>query len=1396
MCRNLNVRNNLRNYTLTPTPPQYGDSESDPTVEILDDSADDMTIPTSNLTSTRAPQSLPRNKYRNAMFNTGKIKIAADMAIADAGATSHFIVAGAPVLNKQPATSPLRIHLPDGDTLRSSHTCDLDVPALPAAARTAHIVPGLAHSSLVSIKVLCDAGCTVTYHGNHCFVKRDGRVIWMGHREPTTGLWVLPLRGDAKPPRSPAGAPMESANNVYQMTSKEALVKFLHQCLFSPPKLTLLKALENNQLPTWPLTKSAVAKYLPDHSPATDKGSMRRQRQGIRSTKPTVTKAALQRDVSNPEVAADCHPSLEVEEHNQLFATAFTIDPKTGTVYTDFTGKFPVRSLDGMVTVFILYDWTSNAILADPVENTKDDTIVRVFKQRVKYLLKRGFKPKFNIMDNVASKAVQRFLEENDIGLQLVEPHNHRVNVAERAIQTFKSLFIGGISICDPDFPTILWSRLIHQCQDACNLLRTSRVHPKVSAYHVLEGVHDFNKTPWAPPGTRATIFNPPELRTSWGPHALDAWYVEPARLHYRNWHFYVPSTGGFRTSGQANFYPRHCIVPVEKPFDEVRRLAGDLTRAVQRMSKEEVRQPCRHTEALKQLSSIFADKLDAPTDTTTTPAQSSATPTAPASLQATPRVHLRRTRANTPGVIPPTFTGPPHTNEGETSQETEGGKRQTTEGGVPRAAPPTTTPVGTEGGVPTQTPLVTRPRRKLRLVNGVTLGFRSNDVKNAKRKRVAKLVDEQLELDKAKPNTRQPSPPPRRSPRLNPQPEPVPPSPAPAPPPPPDPVVFEIPAMTGLPPPRCRSPHVISQEAVNYVTASIWGDESLTFVPRHMEPPPDDENTDLDIEQFCAPVVHPKTGEVITKYSKLANDPDPEIRHTWRNGLGKEFGNMAQGDDRTGTPGMNAIFVLTLDEIARIPKHKTVTYARLVVDFRPQKADPNRVRMTAGGNLISYAGELTTRTASITTAKLVWNSVVSTEGAKYACFDISNMYLHTPLAPEDYEYMRIPIAILPEHTIEQYQLRDKVKNGFIYVECRKCIYGLPQAGALANKLLKERLAPAGYYEVAHTPGLWRHVSRPVAFSLAVDDFGVKYVGKEHADHLAAAIERFYPLSKDWEGKLYLGMTLKWNYHERYVDVSMPGYVLRALQRYEHPMPAKPQHSPFPIPPKKFGAAAQEPDPPDTSPEVDDEQRTFVQRVVGSFMYYGRGVDTTIAPGLSTLASEQAKATEETVDRTKWLMDYLATHPNATIRYRASDMILNIHSDASYLSERGARSRAAGYYFLGWMPKDGEPIRLNGALHVLSTILRSITASAAEAELGALFLNMKEGRILRLALEELGHPQPPTPVHVDNATAVGIVNGTIKRQRSWSMEMQYFWECDEVEWGFPSNLAPRIREFV
>ncbi len=130
------------------------------------------------------------------------------------------------------------------------------------------------------------------------------------------------------------------------------------------------------------------------------------------------------------------------------------------------------------------------------------------------------------------------------------------------------------------------------------------------------------------------------------------------------------------------------------------------------------------------------------------------------------------------------------------------------------------------------------------------------------------------------------------------------------------------------------------------------------------------------------------------------------------------------------------------------------------------------------------------------------------------------------------------------------------------------------------------------------------------------------------------------------------------------------------------------------------------------------------------------------------------------------LLDYLASNSEAKVRFYASDMIMNIHLDASYLSVTGARSRACGHFFMGWTPQNGEPIKINGAFHVNATILKFMVASAAEAKLGALFHNCQDGIIFRQTLADMGHPQPKTPVHCDNATAVGIANNTVKRQQS------------------------------
>ena len=116
----------------------------------------------------------------------------------------------------------------------------------------------------------------------------------------------------------------------------------------------------------------------------------------------------------------------------------------------------------------------------------------------------------------------------------------------------------------------------------------------------------------------------------------------------------------------------------------------------------------------------------------------------------------------------------------------------------------------------------------------------------------------------------------------------------------------------------------------------------------------------------------------------------------------------------------------------------------------------------------------------------------------------------------------------------------------------------LAQAGILANKLLCQRLLPHGYFDCNNTPGLWKHSMRLILFTLVVNNFGVKYVGKEHANHLISCIKKKYELTKDWTSDLYCGIKLKWDYNACTIDLSMPGYIKKVQQKYKIACPRSP----------------------------------------------------------------------------------------------------------------------------------------------------------------------------------------------------------------------------------------------
>ena len=166
---------------------------------------------------------------------------------------------------------------------------------------------------------------------------------------------------------------------------------------------------------------------------------------------------------------------------------------------------------------------------------------------------------------------------------------------------------------------------------------------------------------------------------------------------------------------------------------------------------------------------------------------------------------------------------------------------------------------------------------------------------------------------------------------------------------------------------------------------------------------------------------------------------------------------------------------------------------------------------------------------ADMLVAKLLFNSVVSTKGAKFMTADISNFYLNTRLTRP--EYIRLKLADIPGKIIMEYKLKQKATaDGSIYLEVTKGMYGLPQAGRLANKLLEKGLNKEGYYQSKLVPGLWKHEKWAIQFTLVVDDFGVKYERKWDAEHLMKTLKKYYPVSEDWKGNRYIGITLDWDY--------------------------------------------------------------------------------------------------------------------------------------------------------------------------------------------------------------------------------------------------------------------------
>ncbi len=186
-------------------------------------------------------------------------------------------------------------------------------------------------------------------------------------------------------------------------------------------------------------------------------------------------------------------------------------------------------------------------------------------------------------------------------------------------------------------------------------------------------------------------------------------------------------------------------------------------------------------------------------------------------------------------------------------------------------------------------------------------------------------------------------------------------------------------------------------------------------------------------------------------------------------------------------------------------------------------------------------------------------------------------------------------------------------------------------------------------------------------------------------------------------------------------------------------------------------------------------EKTYVQAVTDTLLYYAQLVDSTILTTLNAIAMQQAAPTESTIKEIKQLLDYCTSQEEAIVTYHASDMIFAVHSDARYLNERKLQSRAGRHFYLS----SGVPYPPNnGAILNIAKVINAVASSAAEEELGALFINAREALYLHCILIKMGHPQPKNPIQTDNSIAMGFINSKIQPKRTKSMDMQFEWLKD------------------
>ena len=1254
--------------------------------------------------------------------------------VADTAATANFFeestthskyaYVSIPIKNKQIAQKPITVLLPNNDTMQSTHTAELDLPDLPPQARLVHIFPKLASGSLISIGTLCDAGCSALFRQQKLYIfNPKGRIIIQGTRQQSK-LWTI----DPVNKR-----PTHSLSAIIDAPTIAERIAFYHASLFSPTLSTLCKAIDANYLTTFPnFTSKQVRKYPPS-TIATAKGHMNAHRANIKSTKNKHAKPySLFNSTETPTLTPLPHiiPSDTTSPSRLYHNTQQHHQPNNQPHLIP-----PIDDADSLPTIrpqhsppFIPPQQIPPPTQPAPSPATETIPPRQAPPPMPSVPAPAVAQPSNTSMSTSPHKTHYVYSSCAPITGQIYSDQTGKFIIPSSRGNNYLFLLYDydSNSIHAETIPNRTKETLLEAYTKIITILKQRGLQPKLQ---------------------RLDNECSALMAAQMDKEGID-YQLTPAGLHRRN-----AAEKAIQTY-KNHFIAGLCTTHPNFPLNQWDRLIPQATITLNLL------RPSRINPNLSAYAQVYG-AFDY-----------NRTPLAPPGIQVLAHVKPKDRKSWGTHAEKGFYLGP-------ALQHYRCHNVWVTRTAAQRI-------IDTIKWLPhgnIKMPYPSRESLILAAINDLTAAIRTNTdtsllppmtmQSHQTLTQLANLFnskEQTMAPSKSNPSIMIPAAPPPRVPQqlqtlATPLPR-VPTGPStpniPLPRVPP----ATTPVTTSELPPR-RSPRLalLQQAAKELLKTNNITPSAINYLTAH--------------ESLNA-VLNQSTGKM-EEYRHLLQGPD---RDKWLNAASKEFARISQGRAQNDTPFTDTVIWLHPDQL---PPDKRATYMRICANYRPQKDDPYRIRCTIGGNRIIYLGPTRTPAADLTLFKLFLNSVISTKNAKFMNIDLKDFYLSSYM--DEPEYMLVPFKHFPPDIVKHYQLDKLVKNGLVLAKVIKGMYGLPQAGRLAYDQLTKHLALAGYTPTEHTPGLFKHTTRDIQFILIVDDFGIKYKIKGDVDHLIQHLKKKYDLTMDWEGTTFCGIKLKWDYvtNPKSVQLAIPGYVARARKRFNHQKPSKPQHSPHQWTPPSYGAkiqmaTTQNPD----FQKLTPAQQKFIQEFVGVFLFYGRAIDSTMLPALGTIATHLHHAPYDTLkQKVDQFLDYAATHPDATIKYIASEMHLWAHTDASYLSETKARSRAGGYFFLSDKPAlpikaDSPEPTPNMPVHVLCKIIDAVMSSAQEAETGAGFLNAKEAIPMRQALEDLGHPQGPTPLQFDNKVANGILNDDIIQKRSKAMDMQFYWLRDRI----------------